>query len=267
MSGRRRLARVDLSRGEVVSDVRVGRLPVDLAAANGILYALIRTDQTVWTVERANAKARVLTRLPEYAEGMVYADDALWFLLWHGASSAQSSVLRYDLATRTMKRSAPLGANAFSLAVGHGHVFVAHGLSQGGLGRVAILDQKTLAFVDAVNTGGSPRLVTVGASGVYVADGTTLLQFRPEASRIVQRTSFPERIAAITASGDAVLAATPSAVWMLDPQTLAKRSATSLPRGAGEPRAMVRRGGTIYLTRFAADDDGEGSLLMLEPAP
>jgi DNA-binding beta-propeller fold protein YncE len=98
---------VDLAGGKVKKRIAVGRLPVQMAASpEGQVYALTHTDQSIWVIDPVTDRARVLARLPESPQDMVYADGALWVLLWSEGSSKDSSIARVDPANGKVTRSA-----------------------------------------------------------------------------------------------------------------------------------------------------------------
>ncbi|WP_437976900.1 hypothetical protein WMF11_07085 [Sorangium sp. So ce295] len=266
-SGNRRVARVDLKRGEVTAHVAVGRLPVQVVASPaGVVYTLSHTDQAVWAIDGQTARARALARLPDSPQDMVVADDALWVLLWSKGSSTDSSVVRIDPATGAQRRSPALGRDAFALAVGHGRIWVAHGH-----GDVSVVDQTSLQPRDDLHIGDSHRRIAAGPGAVFTDVRSGVVRVDPASGRATHEVALGEPVAVLQQTGDEVIAVGQSGrTWLLDPENLTIRAILAAPEGVRSPHAAMRYGETLLLTEF--DDAGgagktDGRLLLLRSSP
>ncbi|WP_438035251.1 YncE family protein [Sorangium sp. So ce204] len=266
-SGNRRVARVDLKRGEVTAHVAVGRLPVQVVASPaGVVYTLSHTDQTIWAIDGQTARARALARLPDSPEDMVFADDALWVLLWSKGSSTDSSVVRIDPATGAQRRSPALGRDAFALAVGHGRIWVAHGN-----GDVSVVDKTSLEPRDDLHIGDLHRRIAAGPGAVFTDVRSGVVRLDPVSGRATHEVALGEPVAVLQQAGDELIAVGQSGrTWLLDPDNLALRAILAAPEGVRSPHAAMRYGEALLLTEF--DDAGgagkaDGRLLILRSSP
>lgn len=266
-SGNRRVARVDLKRGEVVSRVAVGRLPVQVVASpEGAIYTLAHTDRAIWAIDGQTARARALARLPDSPEDMVVADGALWVLLWSKGSSANSSVVRIDPATGGQRRSPALGRDAFALAVGHGRIWVAHGN-----GKVSVVDQTSLEPRDELHIGDLHRRIAAGPDAIFTDVRSGVARLDPMSGRATHEVALGEAVSVLRQMGDDVIAVGESGrTWLLDPENLTIRAILSPPDGVRSPHDAWRHGETLLLTEF--DDAGaggkeDGRLLILRSSP
>ena len=267
-SGDRQIARVDLAGGKVKKRIAVGRLPVQMAASpEGHVYALTHTDQSIWVIDPATDGARELARLPESPQDMAYADGALWVLLWSGGSSKDSSIARVDPANGTVTRSAPLGPDAWSIAVGSGRVWVAHGR-----GKVSLVDQQTLDLQPPLQGGTctnpgcrGTRHIAAVAGAVFTDVATGVVRIDPSSGGVTHRRELPELVFALEQSTDEVIVVGQSGrVWLLAPADLAVRAELRAPPGMREPHAVARRGESLLITAAKADEL-QGKLWVVRP--
>jgi DNA-binding beta-propeller fold protein YncE len=265
-SGGRRVVKVDLARGEITARVSVGRLPVEMASSlAGEVYSLIHTDKEIWTIDPASARGRVLVRLPDDPEDMVYADGALWVLLWAKGSSQGSSVVRVDPATGRLTRSPELGPNAFALAVGHGRVWVAHGG-----GAISVVDQATLAPTGDLAVRDQHRLIAVGQGAVYADTRDGVVRIDPATGKVTHEVTLGAQLSVLSAEGDHLLAVDRAGRgWRLDPADLHVTAALSAPAGMGEPHAVAFHNGRLLFTdysyRSGEPERADGRLLVVTP--
>jgi hypothetical protein len=188
-------------------------------------------------------------------------------LLWSEGSSKDSSIARVDAANGKVMRSAPLGPDAWSIAVGSGRVWVAHGR-----GKVSLVDQQTLEPQPPLQGGtctspgcrGTRHIVAV--TGAVVTDiGTGVVRIDPSSGGVTHRRELPELVFALEQSSDEVIVVGQSGrVWLLAPADLAVRAERQAPPGMREPHAVTRRGESLLITAAKADEL-QGKLWVVRP--
>ncbi|WP_437923389.1 hypothetical protein WMF37_30705 [Sorangium sp. So ce291] len=265
--GERRIAKVDLKRGNVVEHVEVGGPPIQIAAApDGTIFALTPTYQAIWAFDPNTDRGRVFARFPDHPRDMVLADGALWVLLGsQGISmvhddSDRASVVRIDLATQLQRRSPDLGSGTCKLAVGHGRVWVSR-LGDTGV-VISVFDQATLAKrndlqIDSASTlrtgpGRRSASIAAGPGAVFVDNGTGVARVDPATDRITHAFALGGPMSVLQQSGEDLLAVPLSGgVSLLDPETLAVRAAMSRPAGKLAGRGVARYGSRLLVTEPA----------------
>ena len=263
-SGERSVARIDPATGRVQAKVKVGRLPVSLAAGpDGAPIVLVSTDRRVKRIDPKTQKVRVIATLPDAPEALVVDGAFAYVLLWKRSSSAGSSVMRIDLRTGKSKRSVDTGPDAFALTVGGGLVWVA-----GGDGRVATLQAETLVRLADIAVGGRPFHAAYGGKSAFVGNGTTVLRLSPETRRVTGELSLGAPVAAVAAWDDLLAVATEAGeVWLVDPGTMKVR-ARLRPASPYAARAITRSGEALLLTHHdAVDGDPDHGTLVRVPLP
>lgn len=272
-SGQRRLAKVDLQKATVVAHVNVGRLPVAMATGpDDSVYSLLGTDQIV-SVVNAKGVSSTLARVPDSPEDMVLEDGALWVLLWDKASSANSTVVRVDLKTRTQKRSPKLGRNAWQIAFGHERIWVGHEA------RISVLDPVTLdkkteiALIDdtppeSLSLRTTFGRIAAGPAGIYSDVNLSVVRIDPQQLTVTHRALLHQLpLHMVATPNDLWVATREGSIWQLDPLTLDVRAEHKLtPRPAIHDLKV--RDGLLYITdspRSGSKEDGR--LLVLRPQP
>lgn len=263
-SGDRTIAHVDLTTGAVLDRTRSGRLPVRVhVAGDGSVQVVSATDKTVWAQPPGASRATRLARLPDDPQDAVWADDgALWTLLWHRGSSASGSVARVSAGDRSATEVAPVGANAMSLAVGHGKVWVAR--ADG----VDVIDVATGRPLPPVALPGHHPRIAACARGVYVNDGDSIVRIDPATSAVSGRQALEDGARTFACATDGALWAVGShgRVSRLDPVSLAVVAATAPPT-AFEPAAAQVAGGRLLVTTHALGGSDAAGALVVFGAP
>lgn len=259
-SGQRRLARVDLRSGKVTARVPVGRLPVHVVRGpDGMLYSLVHTEKKIMAIHPRTDKVTVVANLPDCPQQMVYADGALWVLLWQDCSSINATVLRLDLASRRQWRSGPVGRDAWSLAVGYGRVWVAHGQ-----GTVSVLEAQSLVSQPRLQAGSWHRHIVAGSAALFTDDaGGGVLRLDPHTGQVAQSTVLGEVLTGLTWAADTVIAlGQQGTIWLLDPATLTVRAQRQAAPELQTLRFAVLHGTTLLVTAHAGRGT-HGSLVVL----
>ncbi|HRI62879.1 MAG TPA: hypothetical protein PK156_01545, partial [Polyangium sp.] len=200
-------------------------------------------------------------------------DGALWVLLWDKNSSADSTVVRIDLKTKTQKRSPKLGPNAWQIAVGHDSVWVGHET------RISVIDKSTLqkkadiALTDGVPQESSQKRtefgrMASGPQGVYGDYNLGVVRIDPKTLSIAKRKRLGQMPLYMVALTNDLWAATrEGSIWQLDPETLDVKAEHKLPK-PGDFRDLKFRDGLLYVTESApkgAKDEEAGWLRVLKP--
>jgi DNA-binding beta-propeller fold protein YncE len=235
---------------------------VELATGpDGFVYALVHTDKTLLAIDPATNRTRVVARLPDGPESMIFADGALWVLLWHKDSSADSTVVRIDPKSGTQTRSERLGKNAWEMAVGGDHVWVLHDE------RISVIDAKTLAKQPDIAIASNHRTFAFVAGAVFTEVGTTIVRIDPTTKEVTHRADMHEPIAVMVAAGnDLVAAGRGGKVWRLDASNLAVKAELT-PKASFVPMFIVPNGDTFLITEHAtsADKTEMGRLIVVRP--
>ncbi|MHA1548369.1 MAG: caspase family protein [Alphaproteobacteria bacterium] len=171
-SGQRQLARLDPDNGNVRQRVKVGRLPVGLAATSeGHIYAAVATDKKIWQQPVEGEPGRTLARLQNYPQAIVADEDAVWVLTWVGGSSSQTQVVRIDLTTGQRSHSTILPRNGFDLAVTGDIVWVLHRYDGQDLCELIALDKHSLSEMSRTPFDGFTTFLAATELGVFAAGG------------------------------------------------------------------------------------------------
>ncbi len=254
-SGVRTVGRVDPKTGKVTASVKIGRLPVALAAApDGAVMVQVNTDKQVKRIDPKTRRVKRLARLPDDPSGMGVAGDFAYVLLWQGGRSAGSSVLQIDLRTGKTRRSDNTGKNAGEISVAGDTVWVLRWA-----GVVERLDAATLQPRGRVDLGQRASKIAALDDGAFVGAGQDVL--RLSGATVTHRQPLGGAVEALGAWHDGIIAVTDAGVvWLLDPATLAVRAQLT-PPAPFRPRAMARDGQTLWMTQHGwQGDDAHGTL-------
>ncbi|GMV42432.1 MAG: hypothetical protein AMXMBFR64_41480 [Myxococcales bacterium] len=258
-SGKRRVLRLSPD-GAVEATVQVGRLPVSMGVGpDGAPIVLVVTDRRVKRIDPKSNKATTVATLPEHGEAMAVDGDHAFVLLWKGGSSAGSSVLRVDLRTGKTARSADTGRNAFGIAAGGGHAWIA------AEGRVAVVRADTMERLADVPMRDRPFEAAFGAGAAFVSDGGSVVRLDPPTRTETARASIGGRVAALAAFDDEVVAAREDGeLWRLDPSTLAVRTRLA-PASPFTPVTLARSGKVLLASHHGSADANpeHGTLLRI----
>lgn len=269
-SGVQRIARVDPAAGRVSETVRVGRLPVDMAAgADGTVYTLVNTERAVFARKRGGPGA-VLSGVAGCPERLALSGATLLVLTWPDCSSADSKIVAIDTATARSRTSPALGKDAFAIAAAGAHAWV---LRRDGA--LDVVDIAALTKRATVTIGGSTLAMAASESAVFVGGldrpdgaGTPLLARIDVASRAVtHRGTLPGagRITAIASAGRHIVVADElGALFALSADDLAPLARLGAPGLAGDgPRGMLVVGDRLYVT-IHKGVGVNGSLLVID---
>lgn len=262
-SGERRVARLDLARGEPGEPIAVGRLPTSVAIGpDGAVYVLVATDGVIKVIRPGRKQAELLARVPSYAEDMVLAEGALWVLLWAGRGQGKGgSVLRVDLATRKQTRSGSVGDDSPSaIAMGHGKVWV---VVRDSAAPLTVLDAASWERGPVVAAGRSGTKVLAGATAVYLGTEETLERIDPVSLQVTHSIATGQRISALAGVGDVVVAACGNGdLWVLGADDLSLRKIWR-PGGGGHARGLAISGADIVWTRHEGATGEAGALHII----
>ncbi|MBM3623420.1 MAG: hypothetical protein FJX20_22300 [Alphaproteobacteria bacterium] len=265
-SGVQRIAKVDPAAGRVAETVRVGRLPIDMAAsADGTVYTLVNTDRAVFARKRGGPGA-VLSGVAGCPERMALSGTTVLVLTWPDCSSADSKIVAVDTATARSRSSPALGRDAVAIVAAGGHAWVLHRD-----GAVDVVDIAALTKRATVAIGGATLALAASESAVFVGglDGAAPLVARIDvASRAVtHRGSLPgaARIAAIASAGRHIVTADElGALFVLSADDLTPLARLGAPGLAGDgPRGMLVVGDRLYVTIHKGVGIN-GSLLVID---
>jgi streptogramin lyase len=250
-SGQRRVARIDLATGEVKTHISVGRLPVELATGpDGTVYVLVHTDRKLIAIDPKTNRVRTVATLPDHPEDLVFADGALWVLLYDEGSSANSTVLRVNPTTGKAKRSLLLGKNANGLVVTQGRVWVCHGGPPGETGRISILDSTTLETLPDAILSAPPWKLAATPKAVYAGLFTNeIIRLDAKTMEQTHRAKAGAFVSAMLVSGDELFMATKDGIIrQLDGETMKVKAQFPLEKPI-DGGCMVRSGSFLLMTR------------------
>ncbi len=260
-SGGRTIAHVDYVTGVVLGRTRAGRLPTRVhLSGDGTVQVMSVTDQTVWTQPPGAAEVTRLARLPDAPQDAVWGDDgALWALLWNHGSSASGSIVRVGPGDGSVTHVAEVGANAMSLAVGHGKVWVAH---QGGT--VSVVDTTTGQALPPLAVEGFHNQIAACAHGVYVSDRDAMIRIDPATATVSGRQALTDSPRALACSVDGALwvVGAHGQIARLDPASLAVIATATPPTAFEAASAQVADGSLLVTTHAYGAGDAAGALLV-----
>lgn len=263
-SGARRVARVALDGNAKAVHVSVGRLPVEMGhAANGKVYALAHTDKTLWEIDPASNRGRVLATVADCPESMALDGGVAWVLLWSKCSSAGSSVARVDLATGKQASSPATGDDAWGIAPGAGRAWVARGN-----GTLSSVDVATLQDVRTDDTRSTPRASSVVGAGrdtIYASHGAVVVRTDAATGKATHSATLADRVAVVAPDVQVVwVVGAAGTIWALDPASLRVQRELK-PESPYEPHGFARWGERFVVTVHGPGD--EGRLLVLAAPP
>lgn len=154
-SGQRSIAAYDVTTGELVERIACGRLPVQLAATGNEIYAGVCTDGVIFHCGDAIESSVLAKTGTDYPQAMATDGEAVYVLAMVEGSSADSVVLRIDIATGKAVRSGKLGANAADLTIAGGNLWCSHTpfVDEKASGTLTRLDPQTLEVIGKADVG------------------------------------------------------------------------------------------------------------------
>ncbi|MEM8689066.1 MAG: caspase family protein [Pseudomonadota bacterium] len=260
-SGVRRVAQMDAQNGRIIKRVKVGRLPVNMAAnRSGQVFSLVHTDALVWSLP-PRGKGKRLGRLRDHPADMVADDRYLYILTQPGGSSANTKVVRMDQRTgRTTGSDRLPDGNAAGIALVDGKVWLVHG--QGSAGRISVLEPDSLKLRAIWDIDGFVRSIAANSQGAFVAGGAfnkngLVIRFNPRTGLEEARRTLPgEFIGTLAVFQDNVIAIGGNGtIWVLSAQDLTIRRAIKLNIGQYNPRGVHPTAAALYIT----NQQGQGN--------
>ncbi|MBL8566816.1 MAG: hypothetical protein JNM89_13970 [Hyphomicrobiaceae bacterium] len=211
-SGTRSIVEIDVQRRRIGNRHKVGRLPVDMVATeNGVVYALARTDNTIFAVP-PDGKAGDFAEVPRCAELMSYAENNL-FVVSNLDCSAPSVLTRVSHLNGRSAKIADVAAGPTDMKAAHSRVYIAHGTTPGRAPFVSVFDPATGSGWAAPDLPiHYPRLaanetaVFVGGAPLNSTSGIVIKLDAGQSQYGAQR-QLPEPVAALAAGNGYVVAA------------------------------------------------------------
>lgn len=185
-----------------------------IASAVGSVWLLTDNKGTLVRVDPATNTTVAEIYLPPGANAMAFGQDALWI-----TSGARDVLVRLNPYTNLIVETIKVGKGPRSVAIGEGAVWT---LNQNG--SVSRVDPKTNKVAETIQIGaaaGSAGQIVTGAGSVWVSRvGAPLTRIDPRTNHVVQQ--FTGADGGVVAFGQQSLwlAATPTAVWRLDPKLI-----------------------------------------------
>lgn len=261
-SGQRSIGAYDVTTGELVERIACGRLPVQLAGVGNEIYAGICTDGQIFRCGDAVESSIFAKTGTDYPQAIASDGETLYLLAWVDGGSEDSVVLRYDLASGKVKRSAGLGRNAADLAIAGGNVWVSHTtfVDDKPAGTITRIDPDTLEVLHTVDVGiritrlGEAEGRLVGAGGWD--DAGVIMAFDSEDGTTVGFGDYPgNHIVALATHGDfAAVADDSGTVSIYSVTDMRAQRHLELGAGAASPRDLLMRDGVLFLSVHQGDD-------------
>lgn len=268
-SGQRTLAHLNPDTGAIAERVNSGRLPVGMATnpQTGDVFAEVATDQTIVRFSRG-AKGGKFVSLPDYPNGIVADETAVWVLMWIGGSNAQGQVIRYEQRSGSSSKSELLGDAVSNIGKAGSGIWV----NQAKLDttQLNLLDPATLQRRQTVTFNGFFPSLAATEKSIVMAGGEwdvsgSVLRVDPSTMQETARQQLPgEFLYKVAANEDFVVAAGyKGTLWILDSDDLTLRRTIHLDWGPFRPASLLIDGEILYIA--AHEGVGEnGSILVVE---
>ena len=262
-SGQRSIVMIDLGAGSAMQHVRVGRLPVDMAAtSNGAIFAMINTDKLIY---RQSGRQHVLARLGECPDAMIADGLTLWALTEPDCSSATSRLIRVDSQSGAQARSGVLAEWATALTANGDSIWVAHARGPA----LTVVGKMSLQAQPLEVAGASLWAVTASAGNVFAggrlgednASGVVVM-VDANSQREVHRAQVGERVAEMTSDARLVVAVgEKGTIWIFSAGDLTLLRTITLSTGAFQPRGVLIKGDDLILSN--AMQKGENGAVLI----
>lgn len=265
-SGARRVARLDPETRTVAERIRVGRLPVGMAASpDGEIFAAVATDKTIW---RSGNGGGTLAQLQDYPQAIAASPNAIHVLTWIGGSSSKTAVVRIDRTTGEKTRSPVLPKNGFDIAATDATIWTLHRLDGENRSQLVGLDADTLIVTHQTTFDGYAYMLSTSEDGLFAAGGEygvsgLIVAFDPATGVERRRNSDIGFLSALTADSGHVVAidrAGEIAVFSTD-LGLLRTITTSF--GGFEPRSVLLVENDIYVSTHRGAGEN-GSVLAID---
>lgn len=258
VSGSRVVRRVDLATGTFEDDVRAGTFPVNIVTGAKELWTVdYNRSRALFEID-ASGKATKRGVLPDHVEKLAFGQGMVFALLAKKGSNEDSTVVAFDPATGTQKRSEATGKDPAGIAVGHAKVWAAAGEG------VVVLDPASLAIEARIPVKGRLPEVFTSASAVYVAsfpDGT-YVRIDPATREITDTVEVGEEYVMAVQDDRVVTLGHSGKLAIRDP----KDGSAQAQLDVGLPiegEWMTWHGSDLVVTAHGTDDENEGSLYVL----
>jgi YVTN family beta-propeller protein len=209
---------IDARVGKFVAAIKVGERPQAIAAADGNVWALNFSDQTV---SRIDARTRTVSRTLSVGgapTGIAVGGGSVWITTGFGQNGGVGgSLLRFNVNDNSLAATISVGDGADGVVFGGNYAWVTNTVTDS----VARVDPQTNSFV-SIPVGRNPQSIAFGAGAVWVANtlDDSVSRIDPNTSKVssISLRFAPSGIAA-TADAVWVTSAQGNAVVRIDPRT------------------------------------------------
>jgi outer membrane protein assembly factor BamB len=266
-SGSRQIAQLDPQTGRVIKRTRVGRLPVDVAAAqDGTIYAMVATDKTVW---QSNAKnGQILARLDDHPQAMGVGRNDVWVLMWIDGGSDRTQLVRHGRTSGTHSKSEVLPQNGFDLAVLGNTVWTLHRHDNENRSEAIALSGATLRIKTRASIEGFVTRLAASDERLFAAGGNygesgLIVKLDPRTGNVVTRIKSARFVSALTVLGDHVVAVDDQGgIAIFAASDLSLRRTISSNSGVFSPQDILATKDGIFITTHRGSD-GNGSIIYI----
>jgi hypothetical protein len=271
-SGQRMIAQVNPAQGGVIRRVQVGRLPVNMAFANGAIYALVQTDKLVWQQVPGSPQGRQIGGLEGCPQAMAAGGQYLWVLTWPDCSSNTGRVIRVDPRTNERRSSEGLAEMSQAIVSHQGKTWIGHSRGPS----LTVIDEQSLAIQKPNVANVSVQAMTANGARVHIGGSAApggpqgvVVSVDPTTMQEVRRQVVDQPIATMTDDDSHVVAVgNRGRIYVFSAGELELRRTIDMPGisfrpddGAG-PRSALMQGGSLYIAN--GQQFGEnGAILVL----
>ena len=264
-SGMRRIVKIDPGQGDLLQTVKVGRLPVSMAAdPDGNVYAGQFTDQDIFKQPPGGEAGKTIASFKQgFLRGISFGNGAI-----HAATSTEDNervtvITRIDPENGTPKASPPIPVDARSFIMAQDTPWL---LDTGNT--LTMFDRDSLEIASSSGSQGFMWSLAANLDAVFVGgreqqmEGKALVerhaQGNPE-DKTSQVLDGEELITAIAANNDRVAAlGNGGSVWILDASSLAPLKHFNTGR---TPQAAVFENGNLFITTH--QNEGENGAVLI----
>jgi len=263
-SGVRRVAQIDPKRRKVLRRVKVGRLPVDMAARAGDgVYALVQTSKTLW--RQAGRKGRRFARFKECPQAMAADNQAIYVVAWIDCGSSRAQLYKIDPVTAKVSELAKIGPTVHSAAAINGQVFVGNYNDRGpALSRIDGTTGK-LNYIPAQG-GGFYDIVAndraVYASGGIGTRGVIIGLFVADLDRMYRQVVDDDLVVVTATNQHVVVIGERGTIWVLSADNLGVQRIINTDFGPFRPNGVLAVGDRLYVTTQVGEGK-KGTLLEI----
>jgi hypothetical protein len=266
-SGSRQIAQLDPQTGRVIKRTRVGRLPVDVAAAgDGTIYAMVATDKTVWQSNGTNGQ--VLARLDDHPQAIGIGRNDVWVLTWIDGGSDRTQLVRHARTSGTHSKSEILPQNGFDLAVLGNTVWTLHRHDNESRSEAIALSGATLKIKTRASIEGFVTRLAASTDELFAAGGNygesgLIVKLDPRTGKVVARIKAARFVSALTVLGDHVVAVDDQGgIAIFAASDLSLRRTISTNAGAFSPQDILAKRDGLFITTHRGSH-GNGSIIFV----